>query len=192
VAQPAWIEWPISGDTNTNTGGSSRKTAIKLKPTDGTMKGTHSIIVTWTDLLTPAHTHTYTALTFTVGCEVTSFTAAPSPSTFTYNVFTSRTIIPLTSVVYTQVPACGYTFTNTFGHTISAGTDASIIFAGTTVTPSFEVYSTTPAHEASYTVTLTNAITIDANQGQTTVAVSAPSVTQTISVVNPCKDTTIN
>jgi hypothetical protein len=111
VAQPAWIEWPISGDTNTNTGGSSRKTAIKLKPTDGTMKGTHSIIVTWTDLLTPAHTHTYTALTFTVGCEITSFTLSGSYSTsYSYNVFTQRSIYSLAGVSYDQVPACGYTF----------------------------------------------------------------------------------
>jgi len=110
----------------------------------------------------------------------------------TYNVFTSRTIVPLTAVVYEQVPACAYTFTNNFSHTINAGTDASIIFAGATVVPSFEVYSTNPAHEASYTVTLNNVITVDANQGQTATSFTPPNISQTISVVNPCKDTTLN
>ena len=100
--------------------------------------------------------------------------------------------MPLTAVVYEQVPACGYTFTSVFGHTITGATEQSIIFAGATVVPSFEVYSTNPAHEASYTVTLTNAITVDAAQGQSVTAFTPPSVTQTISVVNLCKDTTIN
>jgi len=157
------------------------------------MKGTYNIIASWAD--GHGHTKSYTALTFTVGCEITSFQIKDSyaPPTFTYNVFSSRKIVSLTAVVYEQVPACGYTFTNNFDHQdIGAGVEASIIFAGAVVIPSFEVYSTNPAHEASYTVTLANAITIDAGQGQSATTFTPPSVSQTISVVNQCKDTTVN
>ena len=137
---------------------------------------------------------TFTALTFSVGCEITSFTVAGAPgSNPTYSVFSSRAIIPLTSVTYTQVPACGYTFTNSFGHTIPAGTATSIIFAGTTVVPSFEIYTTTPAHAANYAVSLTNTITVGSGQGQGATTSFTPSnVDITIEVSDPCPASTIS
>lgn len=73
-----------------------------------------------------------------------------------------------------------------------AGVGSTIVTAGTTVIPSFEVYSTTPAHAASYSLTLTNSITFAPQQGQTTLTIAAPDVSQTLTVVNPCVDTTIN
>lgn len=107
---------------------------------------------------------TYTALTFTVGCEITSFTVSGTPaSNPTYNIFTQRSIINLTGITYTQSPACGYTFSSSYAHTIPTGTAASIIFAGTNVVPSFEIYSSVGTHEGSYTVQLANTITINAN-----------------------------
>jgi hypothetical protein len=63
------------------------------------------------------------------------------------------------------VPACGYTFAKTFTHGIPSGTATSIISAGTTVTPSFEIYTTNKAHEANYAVTLQTAIAINSGQG---------------------------
>ena len=91
------------------------------------------------------------------------------------------------------MPACGYTFTKTFGHTIPSGTAASIIFAGTNVLPSFEIYSNVGAHAASYSVSLTNTITIAGSQDQgSTTSFTAAAVPLTIVVSNPCKTTTIS
>ena len=136
----------------------------------------------------------YTAITFSVGCEITSFTVAGAPgSNPTYDIFSSKKIISLTSVTYTQVPACGYTTTNSFSHTIPAGTAQSIISAGTTVIPSFEIYTTNKAHEASYNVSLLNTITVGANQGQgATTSFTASAVAITIDVSNPCKSATVS
>ena len=156
------------------------------------MKGTHNLVAVFTP--TNGSAKTYTALTFTVGCEITSFAVSGAPgSNPTYDIFTSRSIISLTGVTYTQSPACGYTFTNSFGHTIPSGTAASIIFAGTNVIPSFEIYTTNTSHEAAYTVALTNTITVNAGQGQgSTTSFSPADVSITIDVSNPCKTTTIS
>ena len=155
AALPSWITFTSSGSTTQT---------IAITPVDGTVKGTHNIIAVFNP--TNGADKSYTALTFTVGCEITSFAVSGAPgSNPTYDIFTSRSIISLTGVTYTQAPACGYTFTNTFGHTIPSGTAASIIFAGTIVVPSFEIYSTDTSHVAAYTVSLTDTITIDASQG---------------------------
>ena len=99
-------------------------------------------------------------------CEITSFTVSGAPaSNPAYDVFTARSTINLTGVTYTQVPSCGYTFVSTFGHTIPSGTAASIIFAGATVVPSFEIYSADTSHAAAYSVVLTNSIEIGSGQG---------------------------
>ena len=191
ASKPSWITWPVTGDTDTNTDSSSRKTKIQIAPVDGTQKGTHSILATWTP--TNGSAVTYTALTFAVGCKITSFTVAGAPgSDPTYEIFSQRSIISLAAVTYTQVPACGYTFTNSFGHTIPAGTAASIIFAGTNVIPSFEIYSNTGSHAATYAVSLTNTITIGAGQDQGATTSFTPSnVDLNIVVSNPCLTTTI-
>jgi len=146
---PSWITFSSSG-TTTQT--------VSITPPDGTVKGTHSIIAVFNP--TNGSDKTYTALTFTVGCEVSSFSVSGAPSSNpTYNIFTSRSIINLTGLTYTQSPACGYTFTSSYAHTINSN-DQSMIFAGTTVVPSFEIYTTDTSKEASYTVSIANTITI--------------------------------
>ena len=132
-------------------------------------------------------------MTFTVGCEITSFAVSGAPgSNPTYDIFAQRSIISLTGVTYTQAPACGYTFTNTFSHTIPSGDAATLLFAGTNVIPSFEIYSSDGTKEAAYAVTLSNTIAIDASQGQgSTTSFSPADVTITVDVTNPCKATTI-
>lgn len=149
AALPGWITFTSSG-TLTQT--------VSITPADGTVIGTHSLIAVFNP--TYGSDKTYTALTFTVGCEITSFTISGEPATQTYDVFTSRTILSMTSVVYTQVPACGYLFTSSYGHTITGSTETAILFAGSVVVPSFEIYSTTLTQEGSYSVSLTNAITV--------------------------------
>ena len=155
AALPGWITF-TSSTTTTQT--------IVITPADGAVKGTHNIIAVFNP--TNGVDKTYTALTFTVGCEITSFTVSGEPgSNPAYDVFTQRSIINLSAITYTQVPACGYTFTDAYAHTIPAGTAASIIFAGTSVIPSFEIYSSEGSHEAAYAVTLTPTLTIAGSQG---------------------------
>ena len=148
---PSWITFTSSGSTSQT---------VSINPTDGTVKGTHNLIAVFNP--TNGNDKTFTALTFTVGCEITSFTVSGSPaSNPTYNIWTQRSIINLTGMTYTQSPACGYTFSSSYAHGIPTGTAASIIFAGTAVIPSFEIYSSDGTHENSYAVTLTNTITVD-------------------------------
>jgi hypothetical protein len=164
TTKPSWITWPkTSGETDKNADNSQRQTQIGITPADGTVKGTHSLIVTFTPVNGSAYS--YTALTFAVGCKITSWTVAGQPgSNLTYNIFSSKKILSLTGVTYTQSPACGYTFTNNFSSsTIPSGNAASIISIGTVVVPSFEIYTTTKAHEANYSLVLKNTITVGAN-----------------------------
>ena len=179
---PSWITFTSSGSTTQT---------VSITPTDGTVKGTHNLIAVFNP--TNGSDKTFTALTFTVGCEITSFAVSGEPgSNPTYDVFTQRSIINLTGITYTQSPACGYTFTNSFAHTIPSGTAASIIFAGTNVIPSFEIYSSDGTHEAAYTVSLANTITVTSGQGQGSTTSFSPTASSiTIDVSNPCKTTTI-
>ena len=137
---------------------------------------------------------TFTALTFTVGCEITSFTVSGAPaSNPTYNIWTQRSIISLTGLTYTQSPACGYTFTSSYAHTIPSGTASSILFAGANVIPSFEIYSADGNDEGSYSVSIANTITVDSGQGQGATTSFSPTATSiTVDVSNPCKTTTIS
>ena len=67
-----------------------------------------------------------------------------------------------------------------------------MIFAGTTVVPSFEIYSTDTSKEANYSVSIANTITIASGQGQGSTTVFNPTATSlTIEVSNPCKTTTM-
>ena len=164
---------------------------MSINPTDGTVKGTHSLIAVFNP--TNGSDKTFTALTFTVGCEITSFAVSGAPgSNPTYDIFTSRSIINLTGLTYTQSPACGYTFTSSYAHTIPSGTASSIIFAGATVVPSFEIYTTTTSHAADYTVSIANTITVGSGQGQGATTSFSPTATPlTITVSNPCTSATI-
>ena len=179
---PSWITFTSSGTTTQS---------VSINPTDGTVKGTHHLVAVFNP--TNGNDYTYTALTFTVGCEVTSFTVSGAPgSNPTYDIFYSKKIIDLTGVTYTQSPACGYTFTNSFTSSIPSGVAASIISFGTTVVPSFEIKSTDASHKGNYSVTLINEITIGSGQGQGATTVFNPSNQAiTIEVSDPCETATV-
>jgi hypothetical protein len=96
----------------------------------------------------------------------------------------------LTGVTYTQVPVCGYTFTSSYSQATSPS--SSFVTLGTVLQPSVEIYSDAGANAGTVTVTFSNAITVDAGQGQTTTAISAPDFTFDIVVTNPCLTTVID
>ena len=58
--------------------------------------------------------------------------------------------------------------------------------------PSFEIYSADGTHEGSYTVTLSNALTVDSGQGQSSTSFSPSDVSITVDVTNPCKATSVS
>ena len=102
MAKPSWITWPVSTEADGNAAAPlKRQILISITPPDGTVKGTHSIVAVWTPKY--GTNKQYTAITFTVGCEITSFTVSNTPSSaFTYSVFYPKKIISLTTVSYVQ------------------------------------------------------------------------------------------
>ena len=163
-ALPSWITY-----TTTN----NKVQTITVSPTDGTHTGTHTLLATFTSDNGPDPN--YTAFVITVTCAVTSFTAPSNPSNVSYSLFSKSVTIDLTSLVYTQTPACGYTPTNSLTWT---GTTAFI------TTPSdfvLNVYSQDISHagnsEASpsttYTMTLKNDLTLSSNGPSATLSFPA-------------------
>ena len=76
TTKPNWITWPVNSN-DINSDNSQRQTKITINPANGQVIGTHSIIAVWTPKFGSAYT--YTALTFSVNCEVTSFTKPSAP-----------------------------------------------------------------------------------------------------------------
>lgn len=107
---------------------------------------------------------TYTAVTITISCEITSWTISGAGSTsIAYSVFSPQTLINGSGLTFTQVPACGYTFTSSWAYTIPSGNAQSFVSQGTIVTPSFNVYTANTAFAGIYTLTFANTITVAAD-----------------------------
>lgn len=128
-------------------------------------------------------------------CEVTSFAVPSNPSNVAYNLFDASTEIDLTSLVYTQTPACGYTYTNSLTWTgletfITSTTDFKV-----------NVYSQNIAHAGTsqgspsitYSLTLANDITIASNgpAGSSSFANGGSTIGFDITITNPCWATTL-
>ena len=167
--------------------------SLAITPPDGTVKASNDWVVKVTYTPTEGNsTPTYTAVTITVSCEVTSFAISGAGTTsISYNVFAPLSIIDGSTLVFTQSPACGYTFTNSWTYTIPSGNAQSVISQGSFVTPSFNIETDDTSKTGSYTVTLTNDITIDSGQGQSTTSFSGNDQSYTVTVSNPCPTTTV-
>lgn len=135
----------------------------------------------------------YTALTITVTCQVTSITQPANPTTnLGYIVYdATNTAHDFTSATYTQVPNCGWPVTNSYSW---EGVDASP--ALTASGAALKVFTTQKSQAATYTVKLSNTITIASNgpAGSTTFTPSTDSekVVFDITVTDPCTTATIN
>ena len=69
----------------------------------------------------------YTAVTITITCEITSFAISGAGTTsVSYNVFYPMTIISGSGLTYTQSPDCRYTFTNSFTYTIPSAISSAV------------------------------------------------------------------
>ena len=101
---PSWITFSSTGN--------SVQTVV-ISPPDGTYNGAHTLYATMTTDNGPDKT--YTAITFTVTCTLTSYVmpATPTDPTFDlgYIVYAVPTTIDLSTLAYTEAPTCGYTIT---------------------------------------------------------------------------------
>ena len=159
AALPAWITTTTSS------------TKIAIAPTTGTVKAGNNWVIKVTYTPTKGSNQpVYTAVTITVSCEITSFTVGnPGTTSHTYNTFDKMKIVDASSLTYTQVPACGYTFTKSFAYTIPSGA-SNAVSQGAYLTPSFNVHTSSASITGSFTLTVTNTITVTSGQGQSTVS----------------------
>lgn len=86
--------------------------SIDIDPPDGTVTGTYTIVATFNP--DNGADYVYSSLTFTVECEVTSFTDPSAPATQAYTIFNAASTYAIPDSPYTQVPACGYTYTTVY------------------------------------------------------------------------------
>lgn len=183
-ALPAWITWSAS-------------TSLVIAPTDGTALAnspyTLKYVYTPVDgfLVDGSSLPTYSGLTLTVTCDVTSFTTGNTPSTQAYNIFDDLKMIPLTGVTFTQDPACGYTYT--LAYTYASSPAVSFAAGGTAVVPSVEIasYAGADASNTPLTMTMSTTITMDGGQ-QSVTSIAAPDVSFQITLTNPCVTTAID
>ena len=109
AALPSWITF-TSSTTTTQT--------VAINPPDGTVVGNHSIIAVFNP--TNGADKTFTALTFSVTCEVTSWTVPSAPADgvngfdLSAVVFDAPLSIDVSTLAYVQSPVCGYAFTSTY------------------------------------------------------------------------------
>ena len=149
-ALPSWITTTTSD------------TVLSIAPTDGSVKASNDWVIAVIYTPTAGSSNpAYTAVTITVTCEITSFAiSGAGTTTISYNVFDSMKIIDGSTLVFTQSPSCGYTFTNSWTYTIPSGNAQSVASQGTAIVPSFEVQSDDTSKIGTYTLTLSNTITI--------------------------------
>ena len=171
----------------------SSSSAIAIAPTDGSVKASNDwvVVVTWTPT-EGSNSPSYTAVTITVSCEITSFTIGNTGTTsVSYDVFDKTKIIDASAITYTQSPACGYTYSSSYSYTIPSGA-SSVVSQGSYLTPSFEIYSQDTSKAASYSLVLTNTITVDGGQGQSTTTFGSLSTTYSLTVTDPCPSATVS
>ena len=98
-------------------------TSIDITPADGSVKASNDwvVVVTYTPTK-GSNQPSYTAVTITVSCEVTSFSVSnPGTTSHTYNTFSPMKIIDASTLTFTQSPNCMYTTSNSFAYTIPSG-----------------------------------------------------------------------
>lgn len=180
---PSWITFSSSG-TTTQT--------VAITPPDGTVNGVHSLIAVFNP--TNGADKTYTALTFTVTCQVASFTkpSAPTSPSFdlSYVVFETPLTIDVSSLQYVQSPACGYTFTSSY----SWGGLTSFMSEAPAGSGTIIVSSSNLSHVSTTSIYFMNTITIASNgpAGSSTFTMTSASdqVGFDVAVTDPCSAST--
>ena len=182
TALPGWITLKESN------------TKIDIAPTAGSVMASNPWVVVV--VYTPtkgSNNPSYTAVTITVTCTVTGFSVSnPGTTSHTYNTWDNLKVISGATLTYTQTPACGYTFTNSFSYTIPTGA-TNAVSQGGYLTPSFNVATSDTSITGTFTLTITNSVTIGSGQGQTgTMTFGSLTQDYTLAITNPCLAATIS
>jgi hypothetical protein len=153
TALPSWITF-TSSMTTTQT--------VSINPPNGTVIGTHNLVAVFNP--TYGLDITFTALTFTVTCQVTSWSKPSAPSiangfTLTTAVFAAPLPINVATLGYVQIPDCGYAFTSTY----SWNGLPSFVTEAPTGSGTIIVSSSNLNNVNTYSVFFTNSITINSN-----------------------------
>ena len=136
--------------------------------------------------------HTYTAITFTVTCTLTSYTEPTTPAEgvfdLSYIVYDAPLTIDLSTLAWTENPTCGYDITTAFTWT---GIESSFMTQDANNLSLITLQSSdkTKADNSPYTMTFQRAITVtSAGQVGTTAFLNGGSdvLTFQISVTDPC------
>ena len=117
TALPSWITTTTSD------------TVLSIAPTDGSVKASNDwvVVVVYTPTA-GSNNPSYTAVTITVTCEITSWTVGGAGTTsISYDIFGDTKIINGSTLTFTQSPACGYTYTSSWAYTIPSGNAQSVV-----------------------------------------------------------------
>lgn len=177
---PAWVTFTSSG---------TKTQSIDINPPDGTASGTYTIVATFNP--TNGADYVYNALTFTVECEVTSFTDPSPPSTQAYTIFEIPTTYAIPDSPYTQVPACGYTYTTVYTW---AGMPASG-FINEPIAGSGEIFvSSADTNDAgTHSISYTAVVTLDSNgPGTTLIFTQSTPIGFDVVATDPCGASTMD
>ena len=104
-------------------------TVLSIAPTDGSVKASNDwvVVVVYTPTA-GSNNPSYTAVTITVTCEITSWTVGGAGTTsISYDIFGDTKIINGSTLTFTQSPACGYTYTSSWAYTIPSGNAQSVV-----------------------------------------------------------------
>ena len=164
-----------------------------ISPPDGTYNGIHTLYATFTSTNGPDPT--YTAITFTVTCTLTSFAmpSAPSEGPFdlSYIIHDAPMTIDLSTLTYTEAPTCGYTTTEAVTWT---GLEAFMIQDSNNLSLlTLSTSDKTKAAGSPYTLTYQRVLTVtSAGQTGTTVFLDGGSdlLTFQVTVTDPCDGAT--
>lgn len=135
---------------------------------------------------------TYTAISITVTCTVTSFTIGAGPSNLNYDVFGTSAFVDVSTVSLTQVPDCGYAYTTTYTWT---GTVSNVITIDSGNGGRINVQTNNVSDANTYAVTVGRTIIIADNNGSSSSFDYTGSSDQhsfNVIISNPCPQATLN
>ena len=175
----AWISFPADYDATSP--------MVNINPTYAHI-GPHVLTVTWTPTWGAAST--YSAITLTIECEITSFTA-PSQADITYTIYEPQVSADISALAYVQTPACGYAYTRDY----TWANVAVPVSIDTANDGKVDIASIKPSELGTHALSLSTVLTVSNgnNGGTDTFAMNAGAdlVAFEVTVINPCTSTTI-
>jgi hypothetical protein len=145
--------------------------------------GTFTVTATYT----PVHgspVTSFTVVSLTIECLVTSFTKPSNPANMQYTVYDDETEFDMSTLTYVQTPACGYAYTGVYNW--EAGTN-NYIKADNVDTGVIHIRSSLPQSAGTSTMSVSATIVIASNNGVPNAQFyPTGTVVFSVEIVNPC------